>query len=789
MEQLSKGMRKLMRFLKYLLIPLSLLAAWFVAGYFNPKNINDFFAEATIPTEPDAETIAELEAVIVTCEVASDFTAPTTHRLGMNLSMLSNYDAQYLRNVLMNPGIEGEVSRILVIVTQSDDKSFSDGKDLGQTDGFWKGASFEVLSGKFVGTKGKITNSLKTGADGLPQYLTEDPLPALDTGDVLAVTKISNDVTPIPCWEVTPKVVKADPLNVRPGSIGTCSGLLAPSSEQESAELNSYLGSSQGNLFKVSGPWNLSFWVKGEGKEPVVHASFSRLNDPKPFFERSFSATETWQETSFNFLPVDDDTRTILKFSLRNDKPGTKIWIDDVDLGPTQIGNLNTTWRKDVVTMLKTMNPSYIRNWQEQLGDTFLNEISESFGRKCFRIRRGGGDGVPYYGYSITELLDLCTQVGANPWIIVPPAFGEEELNNLGSFLKGHANNSKFSNVAIEFGNENWNSLFRSGGIPDPITHGAVADRAFSRISEAAGSDVLLTKVINGQYANPELTHRFMAHCKEFDMMSLADYFFTSMNAGATADENLKALFADDNKDLKETLHLLPKGKSLSICEINLGTLGGSAPPEERIPFVAGAVSGSALAKALLEKMALHVSPCNIFCLAQYETNLSDTKGKVNLWGACRDVSATQRWRPTGLAAAMLNSVLGGSLHKISPTVAPSKQLPPQAKQLTMAAFRSVDHWKAAIVSTNPDPVTVVLQFPEDGLAVPNSFDLLKYTLSYFDTNEEQEYVEIVNLPAEVNKRNVSVTVPPYGFVVLLNSKPAKPTEPTETTEPIRTLD
>lgn len=107
---------------------------------------------------------------------------------------------------------------------------------------------------------------------------------------------------------------------------------------------------------------------------------------------------------------------------------------------------------------------------------------------------------------------------------------------------------------------------------------------------------------------------------------------------------------------------------------------------------------------------------------------------------------------PTDLAVIMLNEVIGGSLHEIRPT---------ETANLTMAAFRTTDHWTAAITSANPKSVDLVVQFPDDGLAVPMSANVL-----------QAENVKIINQPAQVNQRNVVVTVPAYGFVVLLNPPP-----------------
>ena len=55
----------------------------------------------------------------------------------------------------------------------------------------------------------------------------------------------------------------------------------------------------------------------------------------------------------------------------------------------------------------------------------------------------------------------------------------------------------------VEFGNENWNQVFRPAGIPDPVAHGAAATRAFQKIRAAAGANAPLITVP----LNPEVDY------------------------------------------------------------------------------------------------------------------------------------------------------------------------------------------------------------------------------------------------------------------------------------------
>jgi hypothetical protein len=772
-----------MKYLKYGLLPLAILLIMFFTFNLSQKEKEEkeeeLLAVDTMPIaagKPGTPAPPAAAPQPITFAVNAKAAIPNAERIGMNLSFRTWYGAeQYIRNVLWNPGFEGQIDRILVIVQEKDKKSFSDNNDgLGAPDGYWDGATFEVRSGESAGVKGKISKSLKNGKNNLPQYFTEDQAPTLAAKDVVAITKITNPSQPGGWWTSNKDVVFVDTSEARPGSPGTCSVALAPTKKIDGAELIAYLDTQQGvagNLLSVTGPWNLSFWIKGEGPVNEVSVSFSRLNGNPDFIKQNFPVTKEWQQINHNFTGADTSKLGNIKFSIANYAPDTKVWIDDIQLGPVQSGNPTTAWRQDVIDMLRQLNPSYIRDWQLQLADTTKNRIADQFGRKCSGFRNWGGAPAIEYLYSIPEVLDLCTQVGANPWIIIPTTLGDEECAAMGLYLGQHADKSKFSDVVIEFGNENWNGIFRSESINYPDILTPVADRLFSHITASAGPNIHLTKVIGGQFANPDLTFQLAAGSHTMDKASVAAYFFGGMDAGKSNTDYLKEMFQDNTPLMKQVIQLLkPTGKGLNIYEINIGPIEGSAKAEERIPYTVGAVTGTALAKQLIDQSFFNTSPANIFCFAQYSTNLWNVSGQVDLYGVCRDVWTTKRWRPTGLATIMLNQIIGGSLYGLRPVPPQSGQVPPEAKNITTSAYRTGNRWSAAIASANPKPMDVAIQFPDDGNDLPTKMNLLKYTNGYFDTNEESELVKITSQPVQTNKRTVTVTLPAYGFAVLLSS-------------------
>lgn len=735
-------------------IALALVAVFGWKLAYKDRSIQDIPAPAPAVMPPTAPKPVSLQ-------VEDSISQPLTQRVGLNLSFWTPWGAsQYMRNVLMNPGFEAEeIDRAVVIVQQADQGSFSDSPGLGMPDEYWNEATFDVRSGPSAGSKGIIRRSLHSGANDLPQYFA-DSLPALSANDVVILTK-TRDASIPPHWTApTPALVATSPHH-RPESSGKWSVALSPSQDTPAEVVASLdaITDRAGVLLPVDRPWQLRFWTKAEGDQPALIVSFGREGG-KPLLHETVGPSSEWHEVVLSIPADDNNLAASLKLSLAATAPGTVVYIDDIQLGPVQSSEL--AWSQDTVDMLKQLRPSWLRDWQGQIGDTFHNRIADPFSRLSYAYRNQGGPGAPQFGYSIPEFLDLCSEVQANPWLIVPTALSDEELTAFGQFLTKQCDRTRFSEVILEFSNEPWNRMFRTAGIPSYASHGVVADRTFDIISAATGPHVNLRRMIKGQFGNPEVTRQFLASAAHYDSLAIAPYFFTTMNEGNA----LPSLFASDQGLLEQNAdYATQAGKTLAIAEINLSTMRGTATPAEREPLVAGAASGAALAKRLIQGMALNASPQLVYSLSQFDAPAWDIKGMVRLWGIARDISATKRLRPTGLAVQMLNQVAGGSLHAIHPIDSDER-----SQNLTAAAFRNANDWSAAIVSANPAPLEVTLTFPDDERALPAYAAVLSAS-SPTATNEEGNHVSVVKDELQKNKRTVQVTVPAYGFVVLTSEE------------------
>jgi hypothetical protein len=268
--------------------------------------------------------------------------------------------------------------------------------------------------------------------------------------------------------------------------------------------------------------------------------------------------------------------------------------------------------------------------------------------------------------------------------------------------------------------------------------------------------------VVNGQHANPPSALDFVAATPSADTLAVAPYLLLSLQAGMLPSARLNALFAGDEGRLQSIADGLRKmNKELALAEVNLHTLGGSAPPSERDSVTAGAAAGSALARTLLEALALGARRQCAYVLAGYDTSLSETPGLTKLWGLVRDLGATQRFRPTGLAVEMLNKAIGGDFYHVRDA---EKRPSPD---MTVSVFRAATGWSAALVSASPTARTVALHFPSAPGVLPQR--LLRLDTSDPEaTNEAHEDVRVFEETLSATDSTVSVTLPPWGLIVLL---------------------
>ena len=695
---------------------------------------------------------------------------PTTinvPRLGINLGEWVSWGAsQYSVNVLKNPGFEGIIDRAIVIVKAADERGFLDDQTwTKRPDGFWAGARFEVRSGSEAGVQGILFDSLALGAQGLPQFIVRGKAPALAPGDVVSLTRINDVDLPGQWWfskELLPGQLSMESRDKQPESPGLRSLAIKPQAGKP-VEVISYLdgiSDRAGKLLPVKGDWQLGFWIKETEPGAKVTVRFQRLNGGNAiFFQETFEPTSTWQRVERHFKAEDNGPAGTLELAITTAGDNGRVLLDDVNLGH-QTKDTTTVFHPEVLAALQQLQPGYLRDWQGQLGDTFDNRLATPFARRSTRYRPGDGNA---FIYSLEEFFNLAQTVGSQPWVIIPPTLGDEELRKLGHYLTEQIAVFHFNEMLVEFGNENWNSVFRPAGIPNHKAHGEAATRAFQQLLAGANNHPALQTIVNGQYVNPWAALKVLADAPNAQALAVAPYFLFKLDQ---ADDPLLALFKQDDF-LTEELNAVEKlGKELMVYEVNLHTTGGNADAELRDKATTSAAAGSALAKRLMSALNLGVKKQCIYQLAQYDAFVEQTQGNrglVKLWGVVRDLAEAPRFRPTGLAMSMLNQALPGDIHLVKPKVGEND------KDITLTAVHRANGWAIAVVSAKPETQKITITYPEQKSTAP--WRVLSLTSATpLATNETAEEVRIVEQPITPEKNSISVTLKPYGFIVLVEN-------------------
>lgn len=675
-------------------------------------------------------------------------------RIGVNLGNWQSWGAaQLAANVLRNPGFEPVLDRAIVIVSRADAGGFADDTTwLARAQDFWRGAHYEVRTGVSATRSGRLARSDKT-ADRLPYYTTEGAAPPLAPGDVVVLTRFG-DAEPAPMWWIEGQGA-ATSRDIRPGSPGVQSlSLAAP------ATVHAYLdtiGERAGKLLPIDGPWRLTFWSRATRGTPRLAIRFERKGS-RPFVQRDDKVGSTWQRTVIEFTARDNGPAGSLDLALAATGDGA-VLLDDVTL--EAIPDAGQAFRSPVIAALRALHPGYLRDWQGQLGDSAANRLAEPFGRMPNRYRPGGRESVLFH-YSLGELLALARKVGAMPWIVLPTTLADGEIAAIGDYLSQHAGRTEFAEVMVEFGNENWNATFRPAGLTGSRQHALLAQNAFVRLRRAAGPGVNLHAVVNGRFGDPAGSVALAREVSSADRVAVAPYFLYQLDGIATLDEALARAFAEPIAPLEQLGRSLPAGVRPASAEVNLHTSLGSAPATLRNAVVAGAASGPALARRLLDSMAAGTREQSVYTLAEYDNRAADGT-YVRLWGITRDLAAATRLRPTGLAVQLLNRAITGAAHQVR--CADQSE----CAGVTAMGFVADGKLQVAIVSGRQDAVDVELDVPGN-IRLPAAGWLLSGD-DAAASNEEGENVRIVRQELGARSQVLRLRVPPHSLVVALQAE------------------
>jgi hypothetical protein len=179
-----------------------------------------------------------------------------------------------------------------------------------------------------------------------------------------------------------------------------------------------------------------------------------------------------------------------------------------------------------------------------------------------------------------------------------------------------------------------------------------------------------------GQAANPWRNRSIMEHVPNADRFSVAPYIIQSLTAEqmeihTTDDALFRWAFAwplwrsrnPDGAMYQNTEMARRKHLELSVYEINYHITNGDGPLEPRNRIVSSIGGGLNVANTMLQLLAQSRARTQaLFALAQHSYNAQGI-GRVRLWGTALCMRrGHERYRPTFLACATANRVLGGDV-------------------------------------------------------------------------------------------------------------------------------
>jgi hypothetical protein len=617
---------------------------------------------------------------------------PGVTRLGINLGEQTYYDSgQMTRNLLYrNPGFEGMAYRSILHCLSGGLSNCTDTHHaFTWPAGFWDGAGFEVLDGVAVGRKGSVKAS---GPNGGGYGVTLDAGgPAIGGGDWLAVSKEFPGDPAAGWWPKTEggARLEAERKDLSPETEGRQALRIEASGPGQSAELKSYFDTTEGFTFvRLRGRYRLSFRAKALGGSRTLHARVKRIvNGRLDYLEQDFQLTPNWADYRAEFT-ANEGAGPVGPVEAGFSVAGGSLLLDDVDLEQTGGDATNrTAFRDEVLQTLRELRPGVLRlmSSHAQLGSTVDNLLAAPMARQRpgFSTWQTTMEDIPI---GIPEFLELCREVGAEPWIVAPTAMSAEEARKLAEYLSGDAATAGgalravegkrepwtrvFKTIHIELGNETWNGIFQGESMDDPAAYGRRADRVFRVLRSAAGANAgQFDLVVGSQAANPWRSGEVLRTAHAANSLAIAPYLMESVTHWSNDDELYGPLMAEPEQisrdGIVQATQAAAGGRQLAVYEVNLHTTQGSATEAVLDRLTPSAAAGVAVVGHMLRMMRDHgVRDEMLFSLPQFRFKRADGT-PVRLWGSVVQMGAEGRARPQLLAESLANRVIRGNMVRV----------------------------------------------------------------------------------------------------------------------------
>jgi len=627
-------------------------------------------------------------------QVTNAVTQNGVHRFGVNLGDETYWDSgQMMKNLIFeNPGFEGLKFRTILKCAHiaSTDSCQDDNQYSRQPTGFWKGGTYEVLSGANAGLTGIVVQSTQNlaGCSGCGQTVQFDQSINAAVGDYFAVSQSFPGTGDAGWWDNVSGggTITTETNDISPNSPGKQALLLsAPGST--AVTVAQYFESYKALSFiQMNGTFKLSFRAKGMGGNNQLSLNVLRLMGTNaPYLNQTVTLTNAWKDYTLTFS-ANETGSAVGTVQMVVGVAGGSAEIDDFDLEQTNSDPANTSvFRDDVVNALKQLKPGTIRMMAgAALGSDIPNQLAPPFARyrSSFSSTKTSVSNV---AYGIDEFIRLCSLVGAEPWITIPTSTTPDEMEDLILYMTGTGGDSwsasriargqtkpwttVFNKIHIELGNETWNGDFKGETMAYP-GYPQWANNVFGTARRTTGFDpTKFDLVLDGWAAVPGYNYGLLSTATQQDSIDIAPYLLYSANNEAQSTmfgallaepEMLESPGGDVYQDVQMAVNA-PTQTDISVYETNLGTMIGGITQAQLDQLTPSVGAGIAHTVHMMMMQRLGVKYQNAFALQQYQYLRSD-QSNVRLWGMVVDMGTTNRRRPQFLTQALANTVAAGNM-------------------------------------------------------------------------------------------------------------------------------
>jgi hypothetical protein len=777
---------------------------------------------------------AVLQSQVTTINVNNQVIQSPVKRFGINLGSTNFYDSgQMLKNLIINnPGFEGEIAQSMIQCGSGTANSCTHANPYsGWSNDFWDGATYQFVYGTALGRSGTV--STYTAANGTTGgvFNFSDSGVVPGNSDYMIVRK------PMPGnatdgWQVSTfgaGSVSTNLSDLPPGTQGIQTASVNAPTSNDSAALNYYFDSTPSRTFiQLNGQYQLTFKAKGLSAGASVGVQVYRSTSPRTIYINSaVTLTNDWQTYTIPFTASENGsvigTAQVQFYTVGADS----FYLDDASLVQLNTDSTNTTvFRDPVVKALKQLNPGILRFWFNQLGEPLDNMLAPPLGRQRSTYNAYATD-IDFVEYGLTDFLQLCQTVGADPWVVVPITLSNAEASNLIDYLAGPTSTvygakraaagqtapwtSVFNKIHLEFGNEAWDAIFNGGDMEIHQAYGTRTQAVFAAMRSNANFNApSFDLIMNGQAIYAPANTVIQSYCNNNDSFAAAPYMMYTVNdpadagfTGAAAIEDLfGSAFAEaeafvtpsgtaegvaNGYVLQDQLALQASGKPFITTEFNIAPYNGDITQAELNGFTSSIGGGLSVISGMLQQLRAGVLTQNLFQLAQFINPLPTSTSQpavrnANLFGSVVDMGVTDWRRPQFLALQMANNAISTASANMLQTVHtganPTWNQPlvqdvqlNNAHYLQSFAFNNGSQYSLIVINTNR---TTALPVTFAGYNVPAGNVQLQQLTSANITDNNENALVVAPVSSTLTSFNPAtpLSLPPFSMTVLTWTAP-----------------